>query len=212
MVDSMLSAEGTVLGQCQYCNSEDAVVEGSVLGLCQYCNSENAVVQCRDCLPRHLLCASCDIATHSTKVLHNRESLFEGFYLPLSPTTVIHQDDEGSLTFQEQVCVLPMAVPQLCGCAPSALTVMSGKQVILIGINGMCVVFKDITSIHMFLKNVINYFLIITPDSGRYNLSLPALNCSGCLRHWTVGLDELVKSGDWPATLTHQTIFTVDLF
>ncbi|KAK6296536.1 hypothetical protein J4Q44_G00326780 [Coregonus suidteri] len=47
---------------------------------------------------------------------------------------------------------------------------------------------------------------------GRYNLSLPALNCTGCLRHWTVGLDELIKSGYWPSTVTHQTIFTVDLF
>ncbi|CDQ78229.1 unnamed protein product [Oncorhynchus mykiss] len=38
-----------------------------------------------DCLPRHILCATCDKATHSTKVLHNRESLFEGIYRPLSP-------------------------------------------------------------------------------------------------------------------------------
>jgi hypothetical protein len=50
---------------------------------------------------RHLLCAACDLATHSTKVLYNRESRFEGFYRPLSPTTVTHQDDEGSLAFQE---------------------------------------------------------------------------------------------------------------
>ncbi|CAB1348125.1 unnamed protein product, partial [Coregonus sp. 'balchen'] len=89
------------------------------------------------------------------------------------------------LSCNPKVCLLPMAVPQLCGCAHSALTVTSGKQVILIGINDKC---------------------------GRYNLSLPALNCTGCLRHWTVGLDELIKSGYWPSTVTHQTIFTVDLF
>ncbi|KAG9261343.1 hypothetical protein AMEX_G26358 [Astyanax mexicanus] len=48
--------------------------------------------------------------------------------------------------------------------------------------------------------------------SGRYKLNLPALSCTKCLTSWTAGLDELVQSGYWPATINHQTIFDVDLF
>ncbi|CAB1320346.1 unnamed protein product, partial [Coregonus sp. 'balchen'] len=106
---------------------------------------------------------------------------------------LIHQDDEGFLTKQ-------------CVCPSSSPTVTSDKQVILIGIKGKSVILKDFTSSHMFLKNVMNDFLIMTPDSGRDNLSLLALNCSG---GWLE--DELVKSGFWPATVTHQTTWT-DLF
>ncbi|XP_029562401.1 uncharacterized protein LOC115158052 [Salmo trutta] len=85
---------------------------------------------------------------------------------------------------KEQVYLLPMAMPQQCVFPPAPQRPDSDEwqAVILIGINGC------------------------------YKLSLPDLNCSGCLRYWRVGLDELVKSGYWPATMTYQTIFTVDLF
>eukprot|EP00063_Salmo_salar_P096381 XP_014071216.1 PREDICTED: uncharacterized protein LOC106613464 [Salmo salar] len=118
------------------------------------------------------------------KVLYWASVSLKGFIAPCPQPTLIHQDDEGSLTFQEQVCLLPIAMPQQCVFAPAPQRPDSDEwqAVILIGINGC------------------------------YKLSLPDLNCSGCLRHWRVGLDKLVKSGYWPATMTYQTIFTVDLF
>ncbi|KAG9278143.1 hypothetical protein AMEX_G5953 [Astyanax mexicanus] len=80
------------------------------------------------------------------------------------------------------VRLLPVRLPQQCACTHSNLKLTCGKEVMLIGIN------------------------------GRYKLHLPALSCTKCLTSWTAGLDELVQSGYWPATINHQTIFDVDLF
>ena len=64
--------------------------------------SEEAVVQCRDCLPRSLLCATCDIIRHREAVLHNRSSRFSGFHQPLPPTSIVVADPSGGYQVSKQ--------------------------------------------------------------------------------------------------------------
>ncbi|KAJ8364098.1 hypothetical protein SKAU_G00129290 [Synaphobranchus kaupii] len=62
--------------------------------------------------------------------------MVEGFFKPLSPSIAIKQDADGQHSFHEQARLLPMELPEkICGCAASVITVTSGKQVILIGMN-----------------------------------------------------------------------------
>ncbi|RVE67587.1 hypothetical protein OJAV_G00104370 [Oryzias javanicus] len=67
-------------------------------------------------------------------VLHNRSAVVEGFYRPLPPTTFVKKDG-GNFTYQERVCLLPVALPR-CDCSTGHTEVSAGKQVILIGMNG----------------------------------------------------------------------------
>ncbi|XP_037396306.1 uncharacterized protein LOC119263847 isoform X1 [Pygocentrus nattereri] len=115
-------------------------------------------------------------------ILHNREAMFEGFYQPLAPNMIIQLQNDGSHQIKHEVRLLPVRLPQQCTCSPSQLKLTCGNEVILVGIN------------------------------GRYQLNLPTLSCSQCMKSWTTGLDELVQCGYWPATINHQTIFHVDLF
>lgn len=41
---------------------------------------------------------------------------------------------------------------------------------------------------------------------------MPELTCEGCQARWTAGLDDLINSGYWPATLHFSTIYETDLF
>ncbi|XP_035528808.1 uncharacterized protein LOC118336301 [Morone saxatilis] len=78
---------------------------------------------------------------------------------------------------------LPIEMPvSICGCPPEALRVIKGKAVALVTIN------------------------------GRYDLNMPELTCEGCQATWTAGLDDLINSGYWPATLHFVTIYETDLF
>ncbi|XP_062414077.1 uncharacterized protein LOC134122785 isoform X1 [Pungitius pungitius] len=104
-------------------------------GLCQHCGQKLAVVTCRDCLPRPLYCTACDIAIHESMVLHNRTSMIEGFFRPLSPSTYIKEDEGGKFSYHEKECYLPIRLPH-CDCSYGQTSVSPGKQVILIGMNG----------------------------------------------------------------------------
>lgn len=71
-------------------------------GLCQHCRQKIAAVTCRDCLPRPLYCATCDLAIHDSLVLHNRSSIVEGFFRPLPPSTHMKEDKGGKFSHHEK--------------------------------------------------------------------------------------------------------------
>lgn len=71
-------------------------------GLCQHCGQTLAVVTYRDCLPRPLYCTACDITIHESMALHNRTSMIEGFFRPLSPSTYIKEDEGGKFSYHEK--------------------------------------------------------------------------------------------------------------
>ncbi|KAF3833353.1 hypothetical protein F7725_027018 [Dissostichus mawsoni] len=50
------------------------------------------------------------------------------------------------------------------------------------------------------------------PRKGRHNLSMPELSCHTCDATWAAGLDDLIQSGYWPATLHFSTIYETDVF
>ena len=52
----------------------------------------------------------------------------------------------------------------------------------------------------------------LTLPSGRYNLTLPAMECSVCLATWAVGLSDLLMSGYWPASVHFETVYEAGLF
>lgn len=56
---------------------------------CQQCNMQQAVIRCRDCLPKELFCSNCDVSIHQNFVLHNRDSVLEGFFKPIPPTCFV---------------------------------------------------------------------------------------------------------------------------
>lgn len=55
--------------------------------VCQKCYSSPAMIHCCDCRPQPFLCAHCDISIHKAQVFHNRDSIREGFFQPLPPTS-----------------------------------------------------------------------------------------------------------------------------
>ncbi|XP_040922261.1 uncharacterized protein LOC121200824 [Toxotes jaculatrix] len=101
--------------------------------VCQQCSS--AVAMCRDCLPRPLYCAACDLAIHEDKVLHNRASITEGFFRQLPPSTHIKENEGGKFSYYEKECFLPVMLP-CCDCSSGKISIFVGNQVILIGMNG----------------------------------------------------------------------------
>ncbi|XP_073725812.1 uncharacterized protein [Misgurnus anguillicaudatus] len=150
--------------------------------VCQHCLSTEAIVRCRDCLPRQYLCTICDGDVHQHLPLHNRESMVHGFFKPLCPTTGVKRHSE-TYEFSEQVRYLPLLLPQkICACSESSCRVISGKPIILINLN------------------------------GRYNLTLPSLECLSCGKTWAVGLSNLLKSGYWPASIHFETVYEAGLF
>ena len=76
--------------------------EKPLLELCDHCNMEQAVIRCRDCLPKQRFCSECDVFHHQSCVLHNRDSLVEGFYTAIPPTCYALRNDDGTHTLSEQ--------------------------------------------------------------------------------------------------------------
>ncbi|XP_067305976.1 uncharacterized protein [Pseudorasbora parva] len=163
LLESLLTAEYTEIKQCQHCRLK------------------RSVIRCKDCIPKQLYCADCDMLAHERK-LHNRETDVEGFFQPLSPSTLVKVDIEGQFQFEEKTCLLPLEAPeQICHCATDSIVVSEGKRAILIGID------------------------------GRYNVSLPQFTCSRHMSRMT-SIPLLIKSGYWPATANCETLYKIDVF
>ncbi|XP_048031290.1 uncharacterized protein LOC125258405 isoform X1 [Megalobrama amblycephala] len=164
MVESLLTAEYTDIRQCQHCQLK------------------RSVIRCKDCVPKQLYCADCDILAHERK-LHNRETDVEGFFRAISPSTLVKVDIDNQFHFEEKDCLLPLETPdQICSCATDTIVVSGGKKAILIGID------------------------------GRYNVSLPTFTCSTCHMSRTTSIPHLIKSGYWPATASCETLYKIDVF
>ncbi|CAM4491128.1 unnamed protein product [Leuciscus chuanchicus] len=164
IVESLLTAEYTEIQQFQHCRLK------------------RSIIRCKDCIPKQLYCADCDILAHERK-LHNRETNVKGFFQPLSPTTLVKVDIEGQFQFEEKNCLLHLEAPeQMCQCATDSIEVSEGKRAILIGID------------------------------GRYNVSLPHFKCPKCLVSRNTSVPQLIKSGYWPATASCETLYKIDVF
>ncbi|XP_070290925.1 uncharacterized protein [Salvelinus sp. IW2-2015] len=70
--------------------------------ICQSCNVKRAILRCRDGLLEQLYCEDCDVSTHAKFPLHNRQSMIEGLYTPLPPTTAISLHSDGKYALHEQ--------------------------------------------------------------------------------------------------------------
>ncbi|XDV10893.1 hypothetical protein PO909_000004 [Leuciscus waleckii] len=70
-------------------------------GPCDHCSLKEAVIRCKDCFPKPRYCGQCDVSTHQHLVFHNRETLIDGFYKPLPPSTAV-QDLSGQNVIYEQ--------------------------------------------------------------------------------------------------------------
>ncbi|KAL2092736.1 hypothetical protein ACEWY4_012534 [Coilia grayii] len=146
---------------------------------CDRCSYKTAVVRCRDCCSQ--MCATCDVLYHNSN-LHNRDSMFEGYFHPLAPhMVVVEEEDTRGFRIKHGAHLLPVRMMQQCNCPPSAITRSPGKEVILIGIN------------------------------GRYQLFLPVQSCSNCSMSSTVGLRELLHAGYWPATTMYHTVYDANV-
>ncbi|KAI4806439.1 hypothetical protein KUCAC02_017264 [Chaenocephalus aceratus] len=158
------------------CLLEKEAVGHPLCGLCH----EPAVIRCRECLPEEWFCGDCDVLHHKKQPLHNRDSLINGFFKPISPTTCVVRV-EGGYDTHDQACILPTVKAPNCSCKGKHFTVVPGKPVILITIN------------------------------GRYDLHLPLYVCQTCQQQWTPDLKVLLKSGYWPASVSIATLYTLDL-
>ncbi|KAK1904270.1 SWM histone demethylase complex subunit phf2 [Dissostichus eleginoides] len=82
------------------CLLEKEAVGHPLCGLCH----EPAVI--RECLPEEWFCGDCDVLHHKKQPLHNRDSLMNGFFKPISPTTCVVRV-EGGYDTHDQACILP---------------------------------------------------------------------------------------------------------
>ncbi|KAG9269822.1 hypothetical protein AMEX_G16895 [Astyanax mexicanus] len=114
----------------------------------------------------------------------SKDSMVDGFFMPIPPTTVIKFASDGKLIYEEKDCKLPVPVPErICACAAAAAATASiGKRVILITVN------------------------------GRYSMYLPVLNCTFCGNSWSPNSSDLIQNGYWPASVSYETIYSMDLF
>ncbi|XP_055014037.1 uncharacterized protein LOC129410316 isoform X2 [Boleophthalmus pectinirostris] len=48
--------------------------------------------------------------------------------------------------------------------------------------------------------------------NGRHDLSIPELVCDSCCTTWSAGIDTILASDFWPATLNFATLFATDVF
>ncbi|XP_076616610.1 uncharacterized protein LOC143339323 [Chaetodon auriga] len=112
------------------------LIEKEAVGhpLCCLCNKP-AVIRCRDCLPEEWFCGDCDVLHHKKQPLHNRESVIDGFFKAIPPTTHIIKQEGGYCT-HEQACILPAVKATCCSCEGTNVITSPGKPVILITING----------------------------------------------------------------------------
>ncbi|KAL1021817.1 hypothetical protein UPYG_G00018460 [Umbra pygmaea] len=149
--------------------------------LCQNCN-RNAVIRCRECLPKQFLCSDCDMAVHKHFVLHNRDSVVDQIFNPICPSVRFVETAAGHYAIKKQDCLLPLDLPQtICSCSHSNIKMIPGKKVILINMNGC------------------------------YKMYLPVLQCAACEYRWKVGLSDVIRSGYWPATVSFNTVYSVDV-
>ncbi|KAK9970033.1 hypothetical protein ABG768_028172 [Culter alburnus] len=146
---------------------------------CCLCH-EPAVIRCRECLPEDWFCGDCDVLHHKKQPLHNRESVIHGFFEAIPPTSCIIKGDGGYCT-HEQACILPTVKVPDCSCEGTNFTVLPGKPVILITIN------------------------------GRFDLHQPLYKCQTCQQQWTPDSKDLLRSGYWPASVSNSTLYTLDL-
>ncbi|KAK1880172.1 Transducer of Cdc42-dependent actin assembly protein 1 like [Dissostichus eleginoides] len=84
------------------CLLEKEAVGHPLCGLCH----EPAVIRCRECLPEEWFCGDCDVLHHKKQPLHNRDSLINGFFKPISPKTCVVRV-EGGYDTHDQACILP---------------------------------------------------------------------------------------------------------
>ncbi|KAJ8337424.1 hypothetical protein SKAU_G00386440 [Synaphobranchus kaupii] len=133
---------------------------------CHYCE-RGAVIRCLDCLPRQFFCGECDIAHHQQHhVLHNRDSMLQGFFQAIPPTVRVTKDSNGHHSIVQQACLLPIALPgSFCSCDAGSLSIVAGRPVVLINMN------------------------------GRFDLSVPHLSCTSCGQQWEPAVRDLIASG-----------------
>ncbi|KAK9970282.1 hypothetical protein ABG768_026237 [Culter alburnus] len=146
---------------------------------CCLCH-EPAVIRCRECLPEDWFCGDCDVLHHKKQPLHNRESVIHGFFEAIPPTSCIIKGDGGYCT-HEQACILPTVKVPDCSCEGTNFTVLPGKPVVLITIN------------------------------GRFDLHQPLYECQACQQQWTPDSKDLLRSGYWPASVSSSMLYTLDL-
>ncbi|XP_058618184.1 uncharacterized protein LOC131531441 [Onychostoma macrolepis] len=147
--------------------------------LCWLCH-EPAVIRCRECLPEEWFCGDCDVLHHKKQPLHNRECVIHGFFEAIPPTSCVIKGRDG-YCIHEQACILPTVKAPDCSCEGTKFTILPGKPVILITIN------------------------------GRFDLHQPLRVCQTCQHQWTPDLKDLLRSGYWPASVTSSTLYTLDL-
>ncbi|XP_067269595.1 uncharacterized protein [Pseudorasbora parva] len=147
--------------------------------LCWLCH-EPAVIRCRECLPEEWFCGDCDVLHHKKQPLHNRECVINGFFEAIPPTSCVIKGEAG-YCIHEQACILPTVKMSVCSCEGSNFTLVPGKPVILITIN------------------------------GRFELHQPLYICQTCQQQWYPDLKDLLRSGYWPASVNNSTLYTLDL-
>ncbi|XP_073336123.1 uncharacterized protein [Pagrus major] len=100
--------------------------------VCQQCQDHPAVIRCCDCRPHPFLCGQCDVRVHQDQVFHNRDSMTQGFFQPLPPTTCVV---ERVLTQCE--CLIPLEMPErICSCPRGSSSVIAGKSIVVVTMNG----------------------------------------------------------------------------
>ncbi|XP_047678754.1 uncharacterized protein LOC113652341 [Tachysurus fulvidraco] len=138
------------------------------------------VMKCRECLPEDWFCGDCDVLHHKKQPLHNRESVIHGLFEAIPPTSCIVKGEGGYCT-HEQACILPTVKVPDCSCEGTNFTVLPGKPVILITIN------------------------------GRFDLHQPLYECQTCQQQWTPDSKDLLRSGYCPASVSNSTLYTLVL-
>ncbi|KAI9522390.1 hypothetical protein NQZ68_036306 [Dissostichus eleginoides] len=118
----------------------------------------------------HPLCGLC----HEPAVIRCRECLPEEWFC--GDCDVLHHKKQPLHNRDSLMNGLHIA-----NCEGTNFTVVPGKPVILITIN------------------------------GRYDLHLPLYVCQTCQQQWTPDLKVLLKSGYWPASVSISTLYTLDL-
>ncbi|XDV52425.1 hypothetical protein PO909_021154, partial [Leuciscus waleckii] len=140
------------------------------------------VPRCRECLPDQWFCETCDCKNHRRWPLHDRESVLEGFFKAIPPSTYFVRG-EGGYSSHNQACILPtVRVTQKCPCEVPSITVSPGKAVILISIN------------------------------GHYDMHQPLFACQTCQQQWAPEFMDLINSRYWPASSGSSALYSLNLF
>ncbi|KAF4100907.1 hypothetical protein G5714_019103 [Onychostoma macrolepis] len=141
-------------------------------------NLQKASERWKEARPHHLKCLTATEAVgqplcwlcHEPAVI--RECLPEDWFCG---------DWRDGYCIHEQACILPTVKAPDCSCEGTNFTILPGKPVILIPIN------------------------------GRFDLHQPLHVRQTCQHQWTPDLKDLLRSGYWPASVTSSTLYTPDL-